>query len=235
MIAATALGDVTRWRPQLGGVGIGAVIDAHDGRLALSLYTGPRPPGQRIDARVLPMTAPAPLPIVLAGVRPEARKAGDDRITVLGGSGVPYQVVATVPALPRVGGSGALMDLEYALRSNDGPAESAALEVWLTADAPDLIIAGLAELGVRVLAEHTVSERVDDLAEHGPGLALRFQYFVAAVILLLAAGTAVVGRHGGAAQPGGGAGGSAGTGAHRGSDDDRRLHRNRVSRRARHC
>jgi hypothetical protein len=85
------------------------------------------------------------------------------------------------------------MDLEYALRSNDGPAESAALEVWLTPDAPDLVITGLAELGVRVLAEHTASERVAELGQHGPGLALRFQYFTAAVILLLAAGTAVVG------------------------------------------
>ncbi len=193
VVPATVLGDVTRWRPQLGATGIGPVVDARNGRLALSLYTGPRPPGQRVDARVLPVTAPAPLPIVLAGARPEPRKAGDARITVLGGTSVPYRVVGTAPALPRVGASGALVDLEFALRSNDAPAESASLEVWLTADAPDAVIGGLADYGIRVLAQQTVTDRVGDLARHGPGLALRFQYFTAAVILLLAAGTVVVG------------------------------------------
>jgi hypothetical protein len=193
VVTPAVLGDVTRWRPQLGPIGIGTVVDAHDDRLALSLYTGPRPPGQRMDARVLPISAPAPLPVVLAGPRPEPRKAGDGRITVLGGSSVPYQVIASVPVLPRVGANGVLVDLEYALRSNDGSAESAALEVWLTADAPDAVVAGLAQRGVRVLAERTVDQRARDLAGHGPGLALRFQYFAAAVILLLAAGTVVVG------------------------------------------
>ncbi len=193
VVTPAVLGDVTRWRPQLGPTGIGPVVQARDDRLALSLYTGPRPPGQRIDARVLPVSAPAPLPVVLAGARPEPRKAGDERITVLGGSSVPYQVIASVPVLPRVGADGVLVDLEYALRSNDGPAESAALEVWLTADAPESIVAGLAQHGVRVLAERTVTQRASDLAGHGPGLALRFQYFSAAVILLLAAGTVVVG------------------------------------------
>jgi hypothetical protein len=192
VLPASLLGDVTRWRPQLGGIGIGPVVNARNGQLTLSLFTGPRPPGQRVDARVLPIAAPAPLPIVLAGPRPEPRKAGDERINVLGGTGVPYHVVGTAPALPRVGGSGALVDLEYALRSNDGPAESATLEVWLTPDAPDPVVAALADHGVRVLAAHTVGERVADLARHGPGLALRFQYFTAAIILLLAAGTVVV-------------------------------------------
>ena len=56
-----------------------------------------------------------------------------------------------------------------------------------------MIVTGLAERGVRVLAERTVAERASDLARHGPGLALRFQYLTAAVIVLLAAGTVVVG------------------------------------------
>jgi hypothetical protein len=105
---------------------------------------------------------------------------------------VPYQVVASAPVLPRVGATGALVDLEYAQRSNDAAAESAALEVWLTEDAPDSVLAGLRDRGIRIVGEETVASRAAELARHGPGLALRFELFAAAVLLLLAAGTVIV-------------------------------------------
>jgi hypothetical protein len=112
---------------------------------------------------------------------------------MLGGSGVPFRVVATVPALPLVADSGELIDLEYALLSDDAPTNSATLHVWLTADAPDSLVAALSDHGVAVLDDQSVSGRAAELAGFGPGLALRFEYFAALVVLLLAAGVAVVG------------------------------------------
>jgi hypothetical protein len=105
---------------------------------------------------------------------------------------VPYQVVAEVPVLPRVGAAGALVDLEYAQRSNDAPGETAALEVWLTGDAPESLVGALRERGILVLSQDTVDGRAAELARQGPGLALRFQVFAAGVLLLLAVGTIVV-------------------------------------------
>jgi putative ABC transport system permease protein len=191
-VPPATLTDMTRWRSPVGVVGIGTVLSVQEDRMSLTLYSGPRPPGQRIDPRVLANAAPTPLPIVLAGARPEQRRAGDDRVVVLGGARVPYQVVAEVPVLPRVGAAGALVDLEYAQRSNDAPGETAALEVWLTGDAPDSLVDALRERGILVLSQDTVDGRSAELARHGPGLALRFQVFAAGVLLLLAAGTIVV-------------------------------------------
>jgi hypothetical protein len=132
------------------------------------------------------------LPVALAG--PGIGQAGGDRrISALGGADVPVEVVTTVGVLPGVGDRGVLVDLEYALRSNDAPTEAADLSVWLTADAPDSLVAALAQRGVTVLDEASIPDRAGDLGRYGPGLALRFEYLAAIVVLLLAAGVAIVG------------------------------------------
>jgi hypothetical protein len=112
---------------------------------------------------------------------------------VLGATEVPFHVVASVPALPRLGATGVLADLEYALRSNDLRRELVEFEVWLAPNAPAEVTAALAEQGVRVLDEQSVAGRTSDLGDYGPGLALRFGYFAMALVLLLAAGVAIVG------------------------------------------
>ena len=104
------------------------------------------------DGRVLPIAAPAPLPVVLAGPGP-GQDGGDMRVSALGGAYVPFRVAATVAVVPGFGADGVLVDLEYALRSNDAPTEAVDLSVWLTADAPDSLVTGLTEHGVSVLRE----------------------------------------------------------------------------------
>jgi hypothetical protein len=139
----------------------------------------------------MPLDTPVPLPVALAGSQLGAD--GATRIDVVGGTAVPADVVTRIRALPVVGNRGVLVDLEYALRSNDGASEAAELSVWLTVDAPDSLVAALGDHGVTVLGEQSVAGRANDLAGLGPGLALQFGYFTVVVILLLAAMVALVG------------------------------------------
>jgi hypothetical protein len=142
-----ALADVTRWRPPLGPVGIGTIVTAHQDRLALSLYTGPKPPGQRIDPRLMVNAAPAPAAGRARRSRPN--NAGPGRPGVGAGrvaGAVPGGGHRAGPApgwrdrrpgRPRVRPSAA----------TTSAAESAALEVWLTADAPGFGAGRLRERG----------------------------------------------------------------------------------------
>lgn len=192
VVDGSVLGDITRWRTTLGKATAPPVLASRDGQLSITLPVGRIPPTATIDARALPLVAPAPLPVALAGGQLAAR-GGEARVHVFGGTEVPATVVSEVSALPSVDGRGVLVDLEYALYSNDSPVETADLAVWLTADAPDSLVAALAEHGVVVLGERSIANRVAELARAGPGLALRFSYFTVAVILLLAAAVALVG------------------------------------------
>ncbi len=192
VVDAQALSDITRWSGQLGKAGLGNVLSARDNQLTITPYTDDLPRAQRRDYRVFALSGPSPLPIVLAGARPDQARAGDGRFTVLGVSGYAYQVVAATTVLPRLGASGGVADLEYAQRSLAGAPESAALEVWLNAAAPADTVDRLEAAGVQVLRQDTIADVTDRLADQGPGVALRFQLFAASVVLLLAAGTVVV-------------------------------------------
>jgi len=187
-----ALADIARWRTTLEEQVVPPLLAARGDRLAVTLPGRP-PRGSDLvpDHRVLPLTAPVPVPVAVAGpLRPRDARAG---VAPLGGNAVPFVVAAQLPALPLLGDRGVLVDLEYALNNNDAWVESVELLVWLTADAPDSVVAGLADHGVTVLAERSVAQRTSQFAGQAPGLALGFEYFVAVVVLLLAAGVAVIG------------------------------------------
>jgi ABC-type antimicrobial peptide transport system permease subunit len=192
VVPAAVFADITRWRAPAGSVGVGNVVSARDGRLALTPYTLPPPAGQSVDNRVFVVDAATPIPVVLAGARPEERRPGDERIVLLGADRVAYQVVGTAAVLPSLGASGALVDLEYAQRDNGRPAESAALQVWLTADAPDRVVSAIRSRGVDVLTDTDVADAAARFGEQGPGMVLRFDLFAALVVLSLAAGMVMV-------------------------------------------
>jgi putative ABC transport system permease protein len=189
---AEALGDITRWRTTLDATALPPAVTTQGGRLAITIAPGAAVSDTAPDHRVLPLTNPVPLPVAVAGPSPQPRD-GVAAISALGGTDVPFVVAARVPALPNVGDRGVLVDLEYALHSNDASTESAQLSVWLTADAPDSVVAGLADHGVTVIGERSVAQRASEFAGQAPGIALGFGYFAAALVLLLAAGVAVVG------------------------------------------
>jgi len=192
ILGPALLGDVARWRTTLIHPAGPPEVSPRDDRLAITLAAHSFPGEAGIDGWVLPIVAPSPLPVVVAGPPPDM--AGPEaRIAVLGGAPVPYRVAASVPVLPQVAGQGMFVDLEYALRSNDAPTAALELSVWMTADAPHTLVPALAERGVTVLGESSVASRTANLAGLGPGLALLFGYFAAAVVLLLGAGVSFVG------------------------------------------
>jgi hypothetical protein len=192
VVSGAMFSDITRWRTQVGSVGLGEVVSARDGRLALAPFIRPLPQSQRRDLRVFSVDTPVPLPVVLAGARPVPVRAGDERITVLGTERVAFQVVGRAAVLPRLGDIGGVVDLEYAQRMVTNGTENAVLEVWLTADAPAEVLDRLRGAGVRILTEDSMPVTADRYAQQGPGLALEFELFAAGIVLLLAAGTIVV-------------------------------------------
>ena len=192
VVPAPVFGDIARWRAPAGSVGVGNVVLAKDGRLALTPFTTPPPAGQSVDNRVFAIDAATPIPVVLAGERPQARRPGDERITLLGADRVAFQVVGTAGVLPSLGSSGTLVDLEYAQRDNGRPVESASLEVWLTADAPASLVDAITARGVVVLTDSRVAGAAARFGKQGPGMVLRFDIFAALVALLLAGGMVMV-------------------------------------------
>lgn len=186
------LGDVRLWHSQVAARSVGPVIASADGRLDITVTGGPPPEGRFLDAGVYFAGAAVPLPVAIAGATPLEKRAGDPRITALGAVEVPYQAVVSAHTLPRAGTTGVLMDLGSAQGVIGLARESVSLEVWLTADAPPSVLAALRASGVQVTSDSTVATRVAAFADHGPGLALRFQLLAAAVVLLLAAGSLVV-------------------------------------------
>jgi hypothetical protein len=192
VVSPAAFADISRWRAPTGASGVGNVISARDGRLALTPFTQPPPSGLSVNNQVFAVDAVTPIPVVLAGDRPEARRPGDERIFMLGGDRVSYQVVGTAAVLPGLGAQGVLVDLEYAQRDNDRPVESAALQVWLTADAPARVVDAIRAHGVDVLATDDLAAATRRYGDQGPGMVLRFDVFAALVALLLAGGMVVV-------------------------------------------
>jgi len=192
VVSGEQFADVTRWRGPAGAGGVGNLFVAGDGRLEMSLFTGEHPPDVVVDRRVFVADSPLPLPTVLAGDRPRPRRPGEERRLVMGADTVPYTVVTTASVLPRLGGRGVMVDLEYAQHSIGDANEVVTLEVWLAADAPASVVDGLRDRGVEVVTDVTAAELADRLSDQGPGIALRFHLLSAAVLLLLAVGTLMI-------------------------------------------
>lgn len=193
VLDAAALSDIARWRTTLMERRTPPTVSSGDTGLTVRVAAGRGADGSIPDGRVLPLTVPVPLPVALAGAPPTPRGGEVIGVSVLGRAKAPFVVATRMPVLPVVGERGMLVDLEYAVHSNDTATESASLSVWLTGDAPDDLIAALADHGVTVVGDQSVAQRARELSGQGPGLALQFGYFAVAVILLLAAGVAVVG------------------------------------------
>jgi hypothetical protein len=192
LISDQDFADVRRWRPPAGAGDVGPVVEAAQGRLAMSLYTGDLTPDRVLNSRVYVADSAVPLPVVLAGDRPKPRRPGEQRLTVLGTEAVPYTVVATTSVLPRLGAQGAMVDLEYAQHSIGDATEAVTHEVWLAAGAPADVVDRLRQRGLDVLTDVTAEQLADRLADQGPGIALRFHLLSAAVLMLLAVGTLMI-------------------------------------------
>jgi putative ABC transport system permease protein len=188
VIDQATFGDRTHWRAGItskvqvpdidsGSDGLGIVVGVH------TLWDS-----STLNAPVYPFDAPSPLPAFVAGDKALDGSQGDPRIRPFPSSDlVAVQVAGTAKGFPRLGNGGVLVDLEYALRDADVVGDGS-MEVWLAADAPDTVVAALADHGVRVIDDDAIADRLNTLQQQGPAVALRFGLVVALVGLALGVG-----------------------------------------------
>lgn len=192
IIDRAAFGDRTRWRAGITAKAQVPDIDTGPDGLGIAVGAQTQRDGARLNAPVYPFDAPSPLPAFVAGDRTLGGSQWDPRLRPFSSSDlVAVQVAGTANAIPRLGNTGALVDLEYALRDAD-VAGDGSMQVWLAADAPDTVVAALAEHGVRVINDDAVGDRLATLRQQGPAVALRFGLLVALVGLALGVGVFVL-------------------------------------------
>lgn len=188
LLGPAELGDVRRWRS--GGDGAALDVSTAGGVLRLA-------PDQ--NAMMLPVAGAEawaadvtlPLPVVLAGPGPQARQL-DDPVLGLGSGPIPISIRGRVPALPVLGRSGVLTDLE-ALRRMTGDTEPPGeYQVWLAAGAPDRLVAALTAAGLQVTGDSTRAGRFAQLGRQGPAAVTAFGLLAGLAGLLLAAATCAV-------------------------------------------
>jgi hypothetical protein len=146
------------------------------------------PASARRDAgRIRPPDVPSALPLVTS--RP---LAPDGSFASFDGRPVAATVIGSATTLPRVGGAGALVDLEAADLVATDPGLTDEAEVWLSAAAPPSIVDRLREQGITVTGRRTVAAERAALERHGGALALRFSLLAGVCALVLGAAGLVV-------------------------------------------
>lgn len=185
----STLADITRWRP--GTVGSALDVSAADGalRLVADENTGNL---QRVGSQLWAAGTRGPLPVLLAGPAPESWRYSDALLNAYG-EPAPVEVTATVAALPVVGRSGLLVDLD-ATRRLAGVADAPGqFQVWLAPGASPAILDRLTAAGLTIGTDTTAGQRAERLGGQGPAAVVRFALLAGIAAMLLAAVTVAVG------------------------------------------
>jgi hypothetical protein len=172
------LSDVSRWRA--GFTGVVARIARSDDGLAL------RASGNS-GTEVYAVDAPLPVPVVLAGNRPEQWRFDDAMSGRFGGTTTPVRVVGTPAVLPVLGRDGILTDLDAARRVAGDADLGGTFQVWLAPTAGAGLIDALRDRGLAVLSDRTATARTTALATQGRVITSSFGLFAAGMALLVAA------------------------------------------------
>jgi hypothetical protein len=179
LLDRAALTDPTRWRPVpwrigAGGAQLSAAPDGLDVVARGDVSTA---------TEIVSGDGPAKVPVL--STRPPPT---DGRMAGLDGKDVPVAVARRLPAIPRLGDDGVLMDLEYGERATIDTSGAQRPEVWLTADAPADAVDRLTVAGLRIVDDQNRSEARAKLDRQGSAVALRFHLSAAALAVLLGAG-----------------------------------------------
>jgi hypothetical protein len=196
-IAAGRAGDVTplatafdrphAWRPGVPDLGA-ALVQLTPGRALAVSVTAPG----GVPARIVHGDAPEPLPAL---VGPDTARR-DGVVQGVGPDGGLLRGAATGPVafVPGLGRSGALVDLELALRAT-GRSGNGDLQVWLDRDDPAserALTAGLAEHDVKITGRTPASRAAGVLSKDGAVLSLMLFLVCGGVALLVSAGAMLV-------------------------------------------
>ncbi|MFI5892521.1 FtsX-like permease family protein [Actinoplanes sp. NPDC051513] len=177
------LADVARWRS--GTAGAALDLAAAGGTLTLSAdATAGR--GER-GTTAYAVDTDLPLPVVLAGAAPPSWQFGEPALLSLGSEPAPVRVVRTVTALPVVGRSGVLADLDATRRVIGDATPAGEFQVWLAPGAPPGIVGALTRAGLTIAADETIGDWAAHLAGQAPAVVTRFSLVAGVVVLLLAA------------------------------------------------
>ena len=188
VLDAAALGDVTRWRA--GSLGAALNLVSVDGTLRLA--TDPNSTEEdRVGFEAWASDRLLPLPALLAGPVPDRWTDGEALLPAYG-EPVPVHVTGTVAALPAVGATGLMVDLDTTRRLAADADPGGQFQVWLSSSAPAGIVPALTAAGLTVTADSDVIALTERLGTQGPAALVRFELLAGAAALLLAAATVAV-------------------------------------------
>jgi hypothetical protein len=173
VLTGAQLAEVARWRVS------DATASAAPEGLRLDIDA---PGGLPEGAWIQPADTPDPLPVAVAG------QSGVDELTGFDNRPVRVRAVATLPAVPRLGTTATLADLEYLDRRSVDSGLAVQPQVWLSAGAPADFERRLTERGVPVIGDVTVAQLDRQLDQQGPALALWFYVLAGVLAVTLAAG-----------------------------------------------
>ncbi|MEU4162139.1 FtsX-like permease family protein [Actinoplanes sp. NPDC026670] len=180
-------GDIGWWRPAIGGVALDLATAGDGLRLSVDRNELAVPvSGTEVWASDTSM----PLPVVLAGEAPAEWRLTDPLLNSFGQA--PARVAGTAPALPALGTTGILVDLDATRRLAGESEPPGEFQVWLSADARPGLVADLTAAGLTVITDDSAAQRAGALGRQGPSAVARFALLAGVAALLLAAATTAV-------------------------------------------
>jgi hypothetical protein len=192
VIPGAVFADPARWRTTVAQASAGIQVGQGDGRLRIAdaESRSQRP----VDSRLYVVDAPVPLPALAAGGAAASDRHDLPAASMFGAS-VPLDP-RPAALVPRGGGSGLLVDLEYAGRIAAvavGAVPSAErAEVWLAPGAGDAVIARLRAAGLDITGSDTAAAAADRAGRLAPAVTALGDLAGAGIVLLLAAVAAFV-------------------------------------------
>ncbi|GGM97947.1 hypothetical protein FHR83_000274 [Actinoplanes campanulatus] len=187
ILDAGALGDIARWRA--GTKGAALDVTTVDGTLRLA--TDRNATGDPVGADAWASDPLLPLPALVAGPEPDGWR-DDDPAVSLYGDPVPVRVLGKVTALPMLGSTGLVVDLDSVRRVAAEIDPGGVYQVWLAPGARPGIVEDLAAAGLTVAGSATTDAHASRLGDQGPAVVVRFALVAGIAALLIAAATVAV-------------------------------------------
>ncbi|MEV0901758.1 ABC transporter permease [Actinoplanes sp. NPDC049802] len=187
ILDAAVLGDITRWRA--GTKGAALDVTAVDGTLRLA--TDRNATADVVGADAWASDPMLPLPALVAGAEPDDWRDEDPTVKLYGDA-VPLRVLDKAAALPMLGTTGLLVDLDSVRRLAAEIDPGGVYQVWLAPGARPGIADDLAAAGLVVAGSATTDAHASRLGDQGPAVVVRFALVAGIAALLIAAATVAV-------------------------------------------